>query len=164
MTFEQIFNKYFEHVYNFVFKRVGTYQDAEDIASDTFMALWKTWDNVDPEKNVKALVFTIAHNKLNDHLRKKYRVGSKFTPLDDSYMRSIEDETEAINKSGKYRTILQDLVKQLKSRDQKFIELRYKQKMTVKQVAEELGITLSNAKVIQHRLIKKLQKIWESSN
>jgi RNA polymerase sigma-70 factor (ECF subfamily) len=40
MTFEQLYETYFEDVYRFAFWLSGNQSDAEDLASETFVRAW----------------------------------------------------------------------------------------------------------------------------
>ena len=59
---------------------IGSYlQDkdkAHDLAQETMMALWENRSSLDPERNIRGFVFTIARNKTLNELRRR----NMFTP------------------------------------------------------------------------------------
>jgi RNA polymerase sigma factor (sigma-70 family) len=65
------------------------------------------------------------------------------------------------NHTRVYRNNLQILVEKLTSRERLLVDLKYKQNLTIPEVAMQMGLTESNVKVINNRLIKKLRTEWE---
>lgn len=159
--FEKVYKKYFDYVYYFIFRRVAEPADAADVAHDTFLAAWKAWSTYDEERKPKNWLIGIAVHKINDYLRRKYRFADTFIHAEVDNLSANETSSEISLKQKKYKNLLQELIDELKPREKNFINLRFKKNMTIAEVAKELGITSNNAKVIQHRLIKKLRQTWQ---
>ena len=76
---------------------------ARDIAQETMLAVWENHKNLNPEKNIRSLVFTIARNKTLNQLRQnKVLFSSEETEnalalLED---RSVEDNIHALELSN----------------------------------------------------------------
>ena len=62
-AFKRIYVDYFEYVANFIRKLVGSEDDAWDIAQEVFSVIWERHAMLDPQKNIKSYLFTIAKNK-----------------------------------------------------------------------------------------------------
>lgn len=159
-TFDEAYKQYFKYIYNYIYRRVGSIHDTEDVVEEAFMAAWKNWDSYDQELDLKKWLFGIALHKLNDYFRKKYKLTNSFSaePIDNIAEKEISEVTD---KASKYLLLLDELLIKLKPKEQLFIELRFKKSYKFTEVATELGITVNNAKVMQNRTLKKLKKLWE---
>ncbi|PZS27433.1 MAG: RNA polymerase subunit sigma, partial [Pseudonocardiales bacterium] len=51
----------------------------------------------------------------------------------------------------------------LSPRDRRILELRFLEGCTVQQAADELGVTTGNAKVLQHRALRRAGEIAQSA-
>jgi RNA polymerase sigma-70 factor (ECF subfamily) len=69
-AFQQLFDRYFERVRNYIFYRCGDPELATDITQDTFMRIWEKRLKPDKGKE-KALLFKIAGDILISDYRKK---------------------------------------------------------------------------------------------
>ena len=71
-AFGRIYDGYVERIYRFVFFRVDDQQTAEDITSQVFLKAWSNLDRFEFSRTPYiAWLYTIAHNLLVDHWRKK---------------------------------------------------------------------------------------------
>lgn len=50
---------------------VKSKEDADEIVNDTFMALWERDEPIDPDRNIKPLLYTIVRNKSLNLLKKR---------------------------------------------------------------------------------------------
>jgi RNA polymerase sigma factor (sigma-70 family) len=72
----------------------------------------------------------------------------------------FEDEDEVKDKKEKENKII-EVFKLLKPVQSKLLELRFLKGYKIKEAAEELKISVSNAKVMQMRALNKVKKIYE---
>ena len=65
--FAKIYNQYVEKVYRYVFLKVSSKDVAEDLTSDIFTKLWRTFrKGKDKEiENPRAFIYKVARNTLN---------------------------------------------------------------------------------------------------
>lgn len=72
--FVELYDRYFQRIYNYVFYRVARHQDAEDIVSDVFFkALTGIRDFEWRRQSIGAWLYRIAANSVADHYRKARR-------------------------------------------------------------------------------------------
>ncbi len=60
-----------DRLHDFIRRRVGTEEDAEDILQDVFLQLVSTWNVTEPIEHLTSWLFTVARNKVIDWYRKK---------------------------------------------------------------------------------------------
>lgn len=165
--FSQVYQEYFDRIYNFIYSRTHSQDDAEDIVQETFSGIWKSIDNFDQEKPIGSYLYQIAKNKLNDYLKRKYRINafSAFFSLDNTSEEELDnyaDKTEDKGYLTKAHSKALKLIEQLEANYKKVLELRYVKGYKISEVAKELGLSENNVKVIQNRAIKKLKELINS--
>jgi RNA polymerase sigma-70 factor (ECF subfamily) len=68
-AFAALYLRYIDHVFRYVYSRVGQVHDAEDIAADVFLAVLGQLEAYLDQGRFRAWLFAIARNKLADYFR-----------------------------------------------------------------------------------------------
>lgn len=157
--FEQFYRQYFNYVMFIVAQQIPRKEDREDIVSEIFIDVWKLFENLDENGNIKSLIFTLAKRRTYDFLRKHYRLHEYELPI----LHEIEYiETEELKTELPQLNTVQKLVYLLDKKYQMLYQLKYVEHLSSLKIAKELGITTNYVKVLNNRLIKQLQKLWNS--
>jgi RNA polymerase sigma-70 factor (ECF subfamily) len=158
---DQVFARYLDPVYRFLYSRVGNREDAEDLTSEVFLKATRQLDSERPEASVAQWLFTVARTVLADHWRRYYRGGATL-PLDDTRANDLVEETESAGPSESSARVLAEILEALPERYRRVLELRFLRGYSVQETARELGVTPENVKVIQHRALAKAARVGES--
>lgn len=160
---EEDFKRFYHEYYRYVFAVVATYiphkQDAEDIISEVFISIYKSFDKLDYSENVKAFVFTVTKRRINDFLRKKYKISEFEINVEDIDSIPQQNEAETTLNTTR-RDLMSKMVAELDLKYKQLYKYKYKQGLPISQVSEKMGITINYVKVLNNRLIKKLSKLW----
>ena len=70
-AFASLVERYVGAIYKFSYRYVRNGPDAEDIAQETFLRVWKNLKQFDISKNFRTWIYTIAKNASLDLLKKK---------------------------------------------------------------------------------------------
>ena len=73
-----LIQRYLKPIFSFAYRYTRSTQDAEDIAQEVFVKVWRNLKKFDQEKSFKTWIFTIAKNTSIDFLRKKKAVFSSY--------------------------------------------------------------------------------------
>lgn len=68
-SFELFFNAEFDNLVYFVNSYIHDNYRAKDIAQEALLTLWQKRSAIDPDRNIRALVYTIARNKTINELK-----------------------------------------------------------------------------------------------
>ena len=68
--FNELYQRYFQRVYNFTFLRVRNHADAEEIVQETFTAVFRSMDAFRGQSSLLSWVYGIAKNTVNNHIRR----------------------------------------------------------------------------------------------
>ena len=137
-------------------RMVKNKDDAEDLTLMTFGKAFRYLDKYTPQYAFSTWLYRIALNNSIDFLRVKNNMPQYFDEdLYTSNMTSIVDqsednlqrtpEDEVIDKQR--LQLLRAAVAELPDRYRKVIELRYYEDLAYEEIAERLGLTLSNVKI-----------------
>lgn len=151
-----LYDKYFPAVYRYLSWQTSRAEDAEDLTSSTMLAMAKGLKNWRGEASFKNWLYQIAKYQLSAWIKKNH-YDLPLAPLtdiisDNSDWIDLDVQKSQINKLNK-------VLAKLSLRDQKLLRFRYLSKYSVKETAEELGITESNVKIKTMRLLEKLRKL-----
>lgn len=165
-SYAQLYDAYVDQIYRFVYFKVSTHEEAEDITSEVFL---KGWNYVSENKEIKSfsgLLYRIARNCIIDLYR--HKTAKPESSLDDYLAKGFE-----VADTGKWfgkidikldsEKILQGL-KKLKQEYQEVITLRYVDELEVDEIGEIIGKGNVAVRVTIHRAIKKLKQILESKS
>lgn len=154
--FRPLYNRYFEPVFRFIFRRTADESLAADLCSQVFLkALQRIGSYTFQGVPFSAWLFRIASNEVAQHYRQaqKNRVVSiEETTFTDVIEELHEPDTEQL------RQALIEVLDQLKEADLQLIELRFFERLPFKEIASILGITESNAKVKTYRILERMKK------
>lgn len=131
MEFQEIYNAYVSKVYSYIKYKIKDIHLVEDIVQDTFISIYKDMDKIVNVKNIKGYIFTIAHRRMVDRLRK---IKSDEVNIDDLY-----DEC-SYDISPNDSLFIEELLNKLDHTSSQIIYGIYVEKLTYKQLSEMLNI------------------------
>ncbi len=157
-AYAQLYDRYVDTLYRFIFFRVSSKELAEDITADVFL---KTWEYLGTKKgsevkNFRALIYRIARNAIIDHYRKM----SHRQEQSIEFVAEQADETvvEAMIDDIEVKRIMQ-IVGKLKQEYQDIVILKYVEGMTAKQIGQVLGRSATSVRVTLHRALKVIKNM-----
>ena len=160
--FSQIYDKYIDKIYRFVFLKVNSEEIAQDLTSETFLRGWESFKNGNKIENPQAFLYRIARNLVIDHYREKGRtqvVSAEFAPIVDPR----EDLEEKAILTSDVDRIKQVLVN-LKEDYQNVIIWHYLDDLPIQEVAKMLDRTEEATRVLLSRALKTLKQSIDLRN
>lgn len=163
--FVKLYDKYFKQIYKFLLTRVADRQLAEDLTSETFIIALEKIDTFEYQgKPFSSWLYRIAINEINKHYRKSkseqqaminkwHEEGEKFDAADTTILEG-ENEQEKLQNLK----VLNESIRQLKQEDQDILSLKYFENLSYQEIAEILGITVTNVGVKLLRATERLSK------
>jgi RNA polymerase sigma-70 factor (ECF subfamily) len=135
-------------VYRTIFARVGNLADAEDLTAEVFLAALKPLKITASTAEVRAYLRATARTVLAAHWRQK--LGREITTIDDMELAAPETE-EAISTAPER---VGEVLAALPDNYRRILELRFLHGRSIKDSAKDLGVSVANAKVLQHRALR----------
>ena len=162
-AFGELYDRYVDLVYRYIYYRVGTSQLAEDLTSETFLRALRrissfTWQG----RDVGAWFTTIARNLVADHYKSgRYRLEMTHedVTLVGEASNMVEDSPENAVLESMQNKVLLEAVKQLNAEQQECIVLRFLQGLSVAETAQAMGKNDGAIKALQYRAIRSLGRL-----
>ncbi len=163
---------YREPVYLMLLRMTHNTTEADDLTLETFGKAFCQLNSYTPQNTFSTWLFSIACNSFIDFLRKQrmdtISLNSMSVRNDDDHIEytlpsdSPNPEEELI---GTQRGILlREVVKQLKPRYRRIVELRYFEELSYEEIAQKLNIPLGTVKVHLRRARMLLAEIIDSQH
>lgn len=154
-----LYNAYFERIYNFIFYRTSHKETAEDLTEDVFVKAFAKLRGLTEPKAFEGWLFQIARNKVIDYYRSKKQV----VPLEE-IENTLEYETNIVDLVNlqTQQTLFIKLLKELSPEQQQVIKLKFLEDIDNDAIAQMLNKTEGAIRVIQHRAISKLKELIDS--
>ena len=159
---------YFDNVgpvYRLMFARVGNRTDAEDLTAEVFLNALRPLRVSASVGEVRAYLVATAQSVLANFWRRRYRTQVTVVGIEaalDFLLDHQPSEPDTIAQAEASSRVVQILAA-LSPRDRRILELRFLEGCTVQQAADELGVTTGNAKVLQHRALRRAGEIAQSA-
>jgi RNA polymerase sigma factor (sigma-70 family) len=134
-------------VYRTLFARVGNRADAEDLTAEVFLAALRPLRLTASVGEVRAYLRATARTVLAAHWRET--LGREITSIED-----IEQPPESEEAISVAPQRVAEVLDTLPDNYRRILELRFLEGNSIKESASELGITVANAKVLQHRALR----------
>jgi RNA polymerase sigma-70 factor (ECF subfamily) len=160
-AFGQLYDRYVDLVYRYIYYRVSNQSLTEDLVSETFLrALRRITSFQWQGKDFAAWLVTIARNLIADHFKSgKYRLEVATADMLDAGPTQVTDSPEAEVMSSLTNVTLLEAVKQLNSEQQECVVLRFLQGMSVTETALAMGKTEGAIKALQYRAVRALGRL-----
>lgn len=156
-SFAPLLDKYSHPIHSLIFRVVGSREDAEELAQDTFLKAFRSLSSFKGSSSFSTWLYRIAYNTAISHTRKKQY---EFLAIEQATLEnvSVEDmDSLAITASPEERlNQLESALAQLPPDERALILLFYQKEKTIEEIAAITGLTTSNVKTKLFRIRKKL--------
>ena len=135
-------------VYRLMYSKVGNQPDAEDLTAEVFMTALKPMRVSATVPEVRKYLKMTARTVLASYWRE--RMGREVTTIEDDVPEAVEPEDIVGDAPAKVRSLLE----RLPDNYRRILELRFLQAFSVREAAHQMGVSVANAKVLQHRALR----------
>ncbi len=162
-AFELLVNQNLPALYNFVYRLSGNADEANDIAQEVFVKVWKNLKKFDPKQNFRTWIFSIARNTTIDYFRKKKSIpfGDMEIGEDTSFEDSLADDEmlpDEIFEQKELGTFLEKSLQTLSPEERAIILLHDKEDLTFEEMAKVLKKPMNTVKSQYRRAILTFRK------
>lgn len=151
-AFRRFFERYHQHVYQYLLRRKVPGDVAEDIMQRAFVRIWERRAEIDESKSLRSFLFTICHNRALNH----FRDTAKFDRAQDPAEAAGTTQGAPQAEYNLVRETLQKAVEALPERRRAVFELCFLQELSYREAAEVLGISI---KTVENQMSQALKSI-----
>jgi RNA polymerase sigma factor (sigma-70 family) len=155
-NWESVYRDNVDRMYRLMYARVGNRPDAEDLTSEAFRTALGPLRLGSSKGEVRSYLLVTAQTVLASHWRRTLgRPVSSIDPEADlpylSEPSSPDEPSDAPQRTKKILAALPD-------RYRRILELRFLEACSIKEAAAAMGVSVGNAKVLQHRALRMAAK------
>jgi RNA polymerase sigma-70 factor (ECF subfamily) len=155
-AFGELYERYFERIYNYVYRQTDDEELAGDLCSQTFINALNNLSRFEFRGvPFSAWLYKIASNEVNKHYRKNK--GKNVFSLEEVRVKELIESSDLEWDEEQVQQLLQ-FMKDLPTEMLQVLELRFFEDKDFKEIAFILDITESGAKMRTYRALDKLRR------
>ncbi len=167
-AFGQLYDRYAERIYRFIFLKTGHKSDAEDLMHEVFLAGWRTVGSYQPRSGIPftSWLYRIAGNRVIDWYRTR-KSNSSLDEMTESNTLPVELAStghaallEALDRGFAMDAVMKG-IRSLNGTEQTVLLMRYVEDLSPEETAHATGKTAGAVRLIQHRALTKLKKLLQ---
>lgn len=157
-AFGQLYERYVDKIYNYIYYRTGNEADAEDLTARVFFRALKHIDSYeDRGYPFSAWLYRIAHNLVANWHRDRSR--RQVISLEDlSYWKTHRDGPEAMTELMDDKEALLAAIRRLPADRQELLILKFVEKLTNAEIGAIMGRSEGAIKSLYYRTLVALRK------
>ncbi len=158
-AFAELYQRYFNAVFDFVTRMTRDREEAADIAQDTFIKAFERLQTLENGERFKTWVFTIARNETLDRLRRSKRVRPLTVVGEDGEVEQLDvvdpdrlSDPSVAAEANAVASLVWEAAAGLDPRQLSILDLHLRQGLNSAEIAEVMGVTRNNGYVMLNRL------------
>ena len=148
MDFDEIYDEYFDRVYYKILSSVKNPEDAEDIAQEVFISVYKNLHKFRADSKIYTWIYRIAINKTYDFFRKK--------KIDLELNEEILNIADNEDIGGSM--IVEENLKKLSKEEREIVVLKDVYGYKLREISKMKDRNISTIKSIYYRALKNLEE------
>lgn len=163
LAFVELYEGFFDRVYNFIYAKLRNAADADEVANTVFYKIFMNLEQYSGRGSFSGWLFAAANRSVIDFCRRKNKKRQIITEDWEEYLTEAAPELEQpenkITAKEKTKHIL-EAVNKLNEREREIVRLKYWSDCSNVEIAEILNLTPSNVGVILFRALNKLKNVF----
>jgi RNA polymerase sigma-70 factor (ECF subfamily) len=163
-AFEQLVRRHQHAVIGTVAKMLGSPRDAEDIAQQVFLRVWKSAPRYEPTAKFTTWLFTITRNLVFNECRRRHRHQevSIDEREDEHHIEAVDDATTPPDQAtlhAELEAAIDRAIQALPEKQRMAVVLRRYEELPYEDIAAALGLSLPAVKSVLFRARAQLKEL-----
>ncbi len=138
MSFNRIYVRYHGQIMRFVNSLIKSFNDAEEITQQIFIAIWEKKEQIDPDKNFNGYMYRMARNSVINYC--KARVARSAYPIDKQIDVSEYVSSEDIVIAKEVDLIIELTIARMPQQRRKIFEMSRYEGLSNDEIADRLCV------------------------
>ncbi len=161
-AYRKLFEFYAPRVKGYMIRTGSSEAEAEEIAQDTMVALWRKAGKFDPATSgASAWIFTIARNLRIDAIRRGRRTERMLQDVEAEYRSELVESTETDFSRNEEAGHVELALRRLPQQQSEIIRLSFLEQKSHSEIADLLGIPLGTVKSRARLAIGRLKDLLD---
>ena len=154
-AYKQLFEKYWQDLYEVAYKRLRSREDARDIIQDVFLSFFKSIHTIELGESLAGYLFTAVRNRVFNHFEKqtvrlKILLAQPMNPVQSEELIWSNMRTKEL------RDIIAAEIRQLPPKMREIYQLSRDEQLTIGEIAKLL---ILSPQTVKNQLYQALQRI-----
>jgi RNA polymerase sigma-70 factor, ECF subfamily len=149
-------------VYNLCFRMLGSPQEAEDAAQETFWRAYQAMGKYDHSRSFMTWLLSIAAHYCIDQHRKRKLPSLEINDAFEEFISDGVPSPESSYSQGEQEKMLRNLLKELNPQDRAAVVMRYWYDFSEQEIADSLSLSTSAVKSRLFRARQQLARSWKN--
>ena len=167
-AFELIVMRYKDLITNFIYRSIGDYHRAEDVAQETFLRVFKSASRYEPKCQFKNWIYLIATNLCRNEIRNRNRRNMAYlddlAPEDEDInysvlMQDVSQLPDELYEKKERSLLIQQTINRLPENQRLALLLVTYQNLRYDEIAEVLDCSVSAVKSLIHRARQNMKTL-----
>lgn len=157
-AFTHLVERHQEYVFTLVIRMIKTREEAEEIAQDVFIKVFKSLKDFKGDSKFTTWLYRITYRAALDHIRKNKKREKTNTLLEDiteDNLTFIKSPLETLQEEER-KAYIKKCIGQLSESDAAVVTLFYFDELSIREIGKITNLTEDNVKVKLHRSRKRL--------
>jgi RNA polymerase sigma-70 factor (ECF subfamily) len=167
-AFQAIVERHRSMVYRVAYQFAGNHHDAEDIAQDVFIKVYRSLDRFRQDAQLTSWMYRIVMNACIDHRRRqRSAIAAPFGDEAEQRMLNTPEGTPGPEESayaGELGQVLESEIGRLPSGQRVVFVMRHHQGMKLCEIADALGLAEGTVKRQLHAAVHRLRQALTQAN
>lgn len=154
--FTEYYDQYYSDAVRYTNWKIGSLHDAEDLVEESFIYCYKHFSEYDPEKSAfRTWLYLVVNSRIKNYFRDQKQ------NVDLSELENVIPDMPDMEKNvylEQVRSCIARALQELPEMQRKIVIMKYFMDKTAGEIAQELGLTPGNVRVILARTLPKMQK------
>jgi len=155
LAFQEIYNRYWENLFRYVYNRMHVREGSEEIVQEVFLALWNHRHSVHIT-SLSAYLFTASKHKLLNHMRSskvKKTYAQEYATFIEHYIDNSNEDWQNLND---LEHAVEESLSSLPKKSQTIFRLSRQQHLSISRIADQLQIS---TKTVENHLSLALKHL-----
>ncbi|RAJ30311.1 RNA polymerase sigma factor [Pedobacter cryoconitis] len=157
-AFAEIYSRYAENMAGFACSKLFSLEDARDLIHDLFVKLWENRNQLVVTSNLKTYLYLLVRHRIIDKIRKnitREEYADSLKSLRYAYHNSIEQKIYL----KELENTIEKSLNELSPRVKEIYQMSRVEELSIKEIAEKLGLAEQTVKNQLSTALKHLQKV-----
>ncbi|MCS7001919.1 MAG: sigma-70 family RNA polymerase sigma factor [Dehalococcoidia bacterium] len=165
VAYEALVARYSRPLFNFAYRFVGDYDDANDIAQAVLVQAYTHLHRLRDDQPVRPWLFHVARNKAIDVLRARRQLRFSDLTVDDDDLSPVDHVAddqplpEALLEHADLQRVLGEAIRRLPPKYRQVVALRYTSDLTFREMGEALNLPENTVKTLFQRAKTRLREL-----
>lgn len=155
-SFNLLFNKYWERLYLFVYRKLDSEDDAKDIIQNIFISIWLKRHQIVIQSTLESYLFSIARYELLSFISKSIKTKQKQELLLHTILPEFE-ELLTPQQAHAMDQLVDTEVEKLPARMKQIFQMTREQNLTIREISHQLHLSEQNVRNQLNTAISKVK-------